>query len=107
MQTDTAGLNKLHTLEALLQKGYKSDLIGKSLNKLMELELAKLKHELSEIDARIRDFEAKHDISSENFAKKFHAGLADDSADSIEWISFIDMRMALVQQIELLQQKSA
>jgi hypothetical protein len=39
MQSDTASLTKLHILEALFQKGYKSDLVGNALNKLVELEL--------------------------------------------------------------------
>lgn len=102
MQTDVASLNKLHLLEALLQKGYKSDLVGKALDKLVELELAKLYRELEGIETRLSKLESKYNIDSERFAEKFHAGLAGDSADNIEWISFIDMRVALQQRIRLL-----
>lgn len=107
MQSNVASLSKLHILEALLEKGYKSDLVGKALNKLVELELTKLKRELTEIETRIEKLEAKYDMDSEEFAEKFHAGLADDSADNIEWISFLDMRTALFQRIRLLQEESA
>lgn len=107
MQSDIASLSKLHILEALLEKGYKSDLVGKALNKLVELELAKLKRELAEIETRIEKLEAKYDMDSGEFAEKFHTGLADDSADNIEWISFLDMRTALFQRIRLLQEESA
>jgi hypothetical protein len=62
MQSNVASLSKLHVLEALLQKGYKSDLVGKALNKLVELELAKLKRELTEIETRIEKLEAKYGL---------------------------------------------
>ncbi len=106
MQTDISSLNKLHILEALLQEGYKSDLLGKALNKLMKLELANLKRELQQLETRIKKLETKYDMNSESFAKKFHAGVVDDSADNMEWISFIDMRQAVLLRIQLLQGKN-
>lgn len=104
MQTDTSSINKLHALEALIQKGYKSDLVAKALNKLMELEHAKLKRKLYEIETRVKSLETKYNMDSESFAEKYHAGSVEDSADNIEWISYIDMQMALNQKIRLLQE---
>ena len=88
-------ISKLKSFEALFQQGYKSQVIDQALNKLVGLELAKVKRELTEIEARISDFEIKYNMLSEDFARKFHAGSVNDSGDFMEWISFIDMRNIL------------
>jgi len=106
MHTDIASIDKLHAFENLLRKGYKSDLVGKTLNKLTEIELSRLNRELEEIETRIKKFEALYNTDSDRFVEKFHSGQADDSADNIEWISFIDMRMALLKKIQLLRGKN-
>jgi len=67
-------------------------------NKWVGIELAKTKRELNEIEARISDFEIKYNMQSEDFAQRFHAGSVDDSADFMEWISFMDMRSTLKEQ---------
>ncbi len=105
MQTETTVLNNLHILETLFKKGFKSNLLGTAINKLMALELTKTTRELREIETRIREFEEKYSMSSESFETKFHAGLTDDSADSMEGISFIEMKVAILQKIQLLQEK--
>ncbi len=106
MQTETAALDNLHTLETLFKKGHKSNLLGMALDKLVALEFSNTKRELREIETRLSEFEEKYAMSSESFEKKFHAGSTDDSADAMEWISFIDMRKAIFQKIRLLREKS-
>ncbi|MBW1869754.1 MAG: hypothetical protein JRI73_10800 [Deltaproteobacteria bacterium] len=72
--------------------------IRDALNKLVGLELTKAKRELGEIEVRISYFETKYNMQSENFDRKFHAASVDDSADFMEWISFMDMRSILKEQ---------
>ena len=95
-------ISKLKSFEALFQQGYKSQVIDQALNKLVGLELAKAKRELNEIEARISDFEIKHNMQSEEFAQKFHAGSISDSADFMEWLSFIDIQSAILDRIQSL-----
>jgi hypothetical protein len=64
--------------------------------------LAKARRELNDIEAKISDFEMQYSMKSEDFAQKFHAGLVDDSADFMEWISFLDIRCANVYRIQSL-----
>lgn len=106
MQTDIATLDKLHAIESLLKKGYKSDQVSRTLNKLTEIEVSKLNRELEEIETRIKKFEALYNVNSDIFVKKFHSGQAADSADNIEWISFVDMRTELLKKIKLIQGKN-
>ena len=95
-------ISKLKSFEALFRQGYKSQVIDQTLNKLVGLELAKAKRELNEIEVRISDFETKYNMQSENFAQKFHAVSVTDSADFMEWISFIDMQSAILNRIHSL-----
>ncbi len=95
-------ISKLKSFEALFRQGYKSQVIDQTLDKLVGLELAKAKRELNEIEARISDFEIKYNMQSQDFARKFHAGSVDDSADFMEWISFIDMQTVILDRIQSL-----
>lgn len=92
-------ISKLKSFEALFRQGYKSQVIDQTLNKLVGLELAKAKRELNEIETRISDFETKYNMQSEDFAQRFHAGSLSDSAEFMEWISFIDMQSAIIDKI--------
>ncbi len=103
MEAERDTISKLKSFEALFQQGYKSEIIDQALNKLAGLELAKAKGELTEIEGRINQFEMKYDMQSRDFAQKFHAGSFDDSADFMEWISFIDMRSAIINRIQSLE----
>ncbi len=105
MQTETTVLNNLHTSETLIKKGFKSNMLGRAINKLMALEITKTTRELRGIETRIQEFEEKYGMNSKSFETKFHAGLTDDSADSMEWISFIEMKEAILQKIQLLQER--
>ncbi len=95
-------ISKLKSFEALFRQGYRSQVIDQALNKLVGIELAKAKRELDQIESRIRDLERRYDMQSEDFVKRFHAGSVDDSADFMEWISFIDMQSAIRDRIHTL-----
>ena len=95
-------ISKLKSFEALFQQGYKSQVIDQALNKLVGLELTKAKRELGEIEVRIGDFETKYNMQSQDFIEKFHAGSVNDSGDFMEWVSFMDMRSAILDRIHSL-----
>jgi len=102
MEAKLNTLNKLKTFEALFQKGFKSRVIDQTLTKLAVVELTGARRELDEIESRINDLEKKYNMRSDDFAGKFHAGVLDDSADFIEWVSFIDMQTAILDKIQAL-----
>jgi len=102
MEAKNDTINKLKSFEALFRNGYKSQVVDQALNKLAALELAKARRELNEIEARIGELEIKYNMQSDDFAQKFHAGSVGDSADFIEWISFIDMQTAILDRIQSL-----
>jgi hypothetical protein len=47
MSTETSTLDKLNRLESLYRQGYQSDLIDRSLDKMLALENARIRRELS------------------------------------------------------------
>jgi len=102
MEAKQNTISKLKSFEALFRQGYKSQVVDQTLNKLLGIELAKARRELNEIETKISDFEIKYNMQSDNFAKKFHDGSVGDSADFIEWISFIDMQSAILDRIHSL-----
>ncbi len=102
MEAKQNTISKLKSFEALFRQGYKSQVVDQTLNKLLGIELAKARRELNEIETKISDFEIKYNMQSDNFAQKFHDGSVGDSADFIEWISFIDMQSAILDRIHSL-----
>ncbi len=102
MESKHNTISKLKSFEALFRQGYQSQVVDQALNKLVGIELAKARRELNEIETRISDFETKYKMQSDDFAQKFHDGSVGDSADFIEWISFIDMQSAILDRIHSL-----
>ncbi len=102
MESKHNTISKLKSFEALFRQGYQSTVVDQALNKLVGIELTKAKRELHDIETRISDFETKYKMQSDDFAQKFHDGSVGDSADFIEWISFIDMQSAILVRIHAL-----
>jgi hypothetical protein len=104
METQKSTISRLQGITTLFQQGYKSEIIDKTLNKLVALELNKAKQELEEITTVLKRLENKYKMTTDEFAKKFILGQIDDSADFIEWISYHDMQSAILVRINTLEQ---
>ena len=101
MTAQIATLNKLHILETLYRHGYRSDLVDRTLDKIIALERADTHQELAELQARLTAFEQDYQISSADFYRRFHSGELGDDADFFEWSAFYDMAEALRQRLQL------
>lgn len=60
-------------LERLYRQGYRSEVIDRSLNKIIALECAAARHELADRQERLRAFETRYQMSSEDFYRRFRA----------------------------------
>ena len=103
MQIQSDTIQKLKTFEYILQNGYRSNFIDNVLDKLVSIEKEKLKKELKEVNEKIKQLETSYGIPSNEFHEKFYSGHTGDSADEMEWISFIDMRSAIQKRINILK----
>lgn len=105
MAIQASTLDKLSILEALYRRGYQSDLIERALNKLLILEQERAQREVEELQARLQAFEAKYQMSSDDFYHRYEKGELDDSADFMEWSSFCDMAKFVKGHLEWLSGK--
>ncbi len=104
METQKSTISKLQNITTLFQQGYKSEIIDKTLNKLVSLELNKAKQELQEVVIILKKLENKYSMTSSEFVIKFRSGQTGDSADFIKWISYYDMQEAILDRITTLEQ---
>lgn len=103
MATKEETLNKLQYLEVLYQRGYKSDLVDQSLDKIMALERAAAQRQLNDLQQRLQAFEARYQMPSEDFYRRFRAGELGDSVDFVEWSVFYEMWESVQERLQILE----
>lgn len=102
MTTQAATLNKLVMLEKLYQRGYCSELVDRTLDKVIALERAEAHRELMELEAHLAAFEQRYRMSSADFYRRFRQGELGDDADFFEWSALYDMADVLRQRLQML-----
>jgi len=85
MATHDKTIDRLQSLETLYRQGYRSDVSGRALDKRIALERAAARRDLADLQERLRAFEARYQMSSEAFYRRFHAGEPGDAMDVVEW----------------------
>lgn len=92
-------------LADLYEKKQVSSLTAQTLNKAVEYEASQSQAQLTEIENVLTDYEKQFNMSTIEFFKRYQAGQADDSAESMEWASLAQMadnirkRLALFSEI--------
>ncbi|WP_295390749.1 hypothetical protein [uncultured Thiodictyon sp.] len=107
MSTQASTLDRLQRLTVIYRQGYHSDVVDRTLQKILALENAQARQELTAIEVRLVAFEQEYQMSSADFAQRFHAGELGDGVDFFEWSAFCDMAESLRQRLQLLQTKAA
>lgn len=95
-------LERLRDLETLYQRGYDSELISLSLDKLFIMEKAAAERELVDLDMRLQVFESRYQMTSEVFYQRFRAGELGDETDFVEWSAFFDMWRSVQERLSAL-----
>ena len=62
----------------------------------------KIKREISEMQVDIEEFEKKHNMSSEDFYKRFENGELEDNNDFILWSGIIEMQKRSIEKLNQL-----
>jgi len=107
MATSEKTLNKLQYLETLYRRGYQSNVVDQSVDKIIALERAATERELANLQQRLQAFEARHQMPSEDFYRRFRAGELGDSADFVEWSVFYEMWESVRERLRILQAEAA
>jgi len=107
MTAPAATLHKLQALESLYRQGYQSDLVDRTVDKVIDLERARLRQELADMTTRIDAFEQAYHMVSADFSRRFHAGELGDEADFFQWSAFHDIAQALRRRLQEFESEAA
>jgi hypothetical protein len=93
---------RLRTLADLYQQGQISELMDRTLDKLLTHEADLCRTQLNQLQADLAGFEQKYSLSSAEFYGRFQAGQTDDRMDYVEWASLVQMVNNLKERLRLL-----
>ena len=101
-------LNKVRLLERYVElcNGQTDIALAYTVNKLLEREKAQLAQTLDRLNARLKEFEQRYNMSSEDFYFRFESGELGDDMDLIEWSATWEMTDHARQALETLQNES-
>ena len=102
METHTLTAERLHALAELYEQGQASDLMERTLTKLLRHEADECQAQLRQLQADLGEFEQKYQLSSTEFYQQFQAGQTSDDMDYVEWASLIQMADNLEKRLRLL-----
>lgn len=93
---------RLRTLAQLYQQGQASELMDRTLDKLLAHEAKLCREQLGQLQSDLAEFEQRYGFSSDEFYRRFQAGQTDDRMDYVEWASLVQMRDNLQQRLCIL-----
>jgi hypothetical protein len=93
---------RLQTLARLYQQGQASEVMDRTLDKLISYERDQSRAKLKELRADLVEFERRYEISSADFYRRFRAGQTDDRMDYVEWASLVQMADNLQARLQVL-----
>jgi hypothetical protein len=97
---------RLRTLAQLYQQGQASELMERTLNKLLTYEADVCRAQLGQLQRDLAEFEQRYGLSSAEFYRRFQAGQTDDRMDYVEWASLVQMHDNLRERLSLLTGKT-
>ena len=102
MKANTSTAERLHALAELYQQGHASDLMDRTLEKLLRHEAEQCQAQLHQLQADLTEFEERYHLSSTEFYRQFQAGHTSDAMDYVEWASLVQMAHNLEKRLRLL-----
>jgi hypothetical protein len=102
VKTNPMTAKRLHALAELYQQGQVSELMDRTLEKLLHHEAEQCQTQLRQLQADLAEFEQKYQRSSTEFYQQFQAGQTGDAMDYVEWASLVQMADNLHKRLRLL-----
>ena len=88
MSVNTRYAGKVHRIETIYRQGFQSDLIDRALTSLIDLEQSRVRRETRRYPAICKRL-SRNTGCLRRFYTRYEAGKLEDSADFMEWSSFI------------------
>jgi hypothetical protein len=95
----------LQILDLLYRQGYRSNLIERSLNKIIELERANNLKQASELQEKLQTYELQYQMPSDIFYQRFSEGRLGDEMDYFEWGVIYELWQSVQERLQVLQPK--
>jgi hypothetical protein len=102
LSEDSLIAERLGRLAKLYERGQASELMTRTLDKLLVYEADMIRAQLSELQGDLAGFEVQYGLGSTEFYRRFQAGETDDRMDYVEWASLIQMAQNLEKRIGVL-----
>jgi hypothetical protein len=102
VSADNTVARRLEALARLYQQGQASEVMDRTLDKLLSYERDQSRAQLRELQADLAEFEQRYQMSSVDFYRRFGAGQTDDRMDYVEWASLIQMADNLQERLQVL-----
>ncbi len=93
---------RLLALAQIYEEGQASELMNRTLDKLLAYEANLCRTQLSQLTTDIVEFETRYGLTSAGFYAQYQAGQTDDRMDYVEWASLVQIRQNLQKRLELL-----
>lgn len=93
---------RLQTLARLYEQGQASEMMERTLDKLLAYEADLCREQLEQLRADLAELEQRYGLSSAEFYRRFQAGQTDDRMDYVEWASLVQMSNNLQERLRLL-----
>ena len=78
-------------------------IIDSTLNKLINIQIARYRNNIKEISTELEGFEKKFSMSSEACYRRFESGELGDGGDFFEWIGLYENVLLYNKRIEMLE----
>lgn len=101
-ETDSSIAVRLQKLAQLYQQQQGSQLMTRTLDKLMQYEATVSREQLAQLHDDLSRYEQQYGLSSVAFYRRYQAGETDDRMDYVEWASLIQMVHNLESRLKLL-----
>ncbi len=95
--------NPLQILDSLYSRGYRSELIDRSLTKIIELERANTLKQAAELQTKLQKYETQYQMPSDTFYQRFNEGTLGDAIDYFEWSVLYDLWRSVQERLQVLQ----
>lgn len=102
MPAHTSTAERLRALAELYEQGQASDLMDRTLDKLLHHEAEQSQVQLNQLEADLAEFEHQYNLSSTEFYRQYQAGQMGDDMDYVEWASLVQMTDNLRKRLHLL-----
>ncbi len=93
---------RLRALAQLYQRGQASEIMDRTLDKLLAYEADVSREQLRQLETDLAAFEQRYGLSSTEFFRRYLAGQTDDRMDYVEWASLVQMANNLQERLRLL-----